>query len=100
MDGLCISSRDPKGKEREEKTGSPSVLMTIKASPGLQAAYQLHGSVNAPSDSPPEEFMANLKDSPDGKWVRVSAVKDGSFRVTNGRYNVSEPFSKQNPISK
>jgi hypothetical protein len=83
-----------------KKTGSPSVLKTIKASPGLQAAYQLHWSVNAPDDNPPDEFIANLKDSPDGKWIRVSARKDGSFTVTNGRNNVSKSFSKQNTISK
>jgi len=82
------------------KVGSPSVLKTIKASPGLQAAYQLHWSVNAPDDNPPDEFIANLKDSPDGKWIRVSARKDGSFTVTNGRSNESKSFSKQGTISK
>ena len=83
-----------------KKTGSPSVLKTIKASPGLQAAYQLHWSVNAPDDNPPDEFIANFKDSPDGKWIRVSARKDGSFTVTNGRNNASKSFSKQNTIGK
>ncbi len=82
------------------KTGSPSVLKTIKASPGLQAAYQLHWSVNAPDDNPSDEFIANLKDSPDGKWIKVSARKDGSFTVTNARNNVSKSFGKQNPISR
>ena len=76
------------------KTGSPSVLRTIKSSPGLQAAYQLHWSTRAPDDNPPDEFIANLPDSPDGKWITVSARKDGSFSVTNSRTNASKSFKR------
>jgi competence protein ComEC len=77
-----------------KKTGSPSVLKTIKASPGLQAAYQLHWSANAPDDNPPDEFIANLQNSPDGKWIKVSAKGDGSFTVTNARDNGSKSFKR------
>ena len=49
------------------KTGAPAVLKTIKSSPGLEAAYQLHWSANAPEDNPPDELIANLRDSPDGE---------------------------------
>ncbi len=76
------------------KTGSPSVLRTIKASPGLRAAYQLHWSANAPDDNPSDEFISNLKDSPDGKWIKVSARRDGSFTVTNARDNSSKSFKR------
>ena len=76
------------------KTGSPGVLKTIKASPGLQAAYQLHWSTNAPDDNPPDEFIANLQDSPDGKWIKVSARSDGSFTVTNARSNTPKSFGR------
>ncbi len=75
-----------------KKTGSPSVLKTIKASPGLQAAYQLHWSANAPEDNPPDDFIANLQNSPDGKWIKVSARRDGSFMVTNARDGSSKSF--------
>jgi competence protein ComEC len=75
------------------KGGSASVLKTIKASPGLEAAYQLHWSANAPDDNPPDEFIANLQDSPDGKWIKVSARDDGSFTVTNTRNNVSKLYA-------
>jgi competence protein ComEC len=67
------------------KVGAPAVLKTIQSSPGLKAAYQLHWSENAPSDNPPDEFIANLKDSPDGKWIKVSVEKNGKFTVQNGR---------------
>ncbi|HYK91465.1 MAG TPA: MBL fold metallo-hydrolase [Acidobacteriota bacterium] len=77
-----------------KKTGSPSVLKTIKASPGLQAAYQLHWSANAPDDNPPDDFIANLQVPPDGEWIKVSARKDGSFTVTNARDNSSKSFKR------
>ncbi len=76
------------------KTGSPSVLKAIKTSPGLQAAYQLHWSENAPDDNPPDEFIANLQDSPDGKWIKVSASRDGSFTVTNARDNSTRSYKR------
>jgi beta-lactamase superfamily II metal-dependent hydrolase len=76
------------------KTGAPVVLKTIKSSPGLEAAYQLHWSENAPEDNPPDEWIANLRDSPDGKWIKVSAEKSGAFTVTNGRTGVSRTFRK------
>jgi competence protein ComEC len=76
------------------KIGSPSVLKTIKASPGLRAAYQLHWSTNAPDDNPPDDFIANLQNSPDGKWIKVSAKKDGSFTVSNARDNSSKSFKR------
>ncbi len=77
------------------KIGAPVVLKTIKSSPGLLAAYQLHWSENAPEDNPPDEYIANLRDSADGKWIKVSAEKDGSFTVTNGRTGVSRTFKSE-----
>jgi competence protein ComEC len=74
------------------KMGLPAALKTIKASPGLQAAYQLHWSENAPSDNPPDEFIANLRDSQDGKWIKVSVEPSGRFTVTNGRTGLSKTY--------
>lgn len=76
------------------KMGSPSVLKTIQSSAGLEAAYQLHWSVNAPDDNPPEEFIANLQNSDDGHWIKVSAKKNGAFTVTNARTGASRIFGK------
>jgi hypothetical protein len=74
------------------KVGAPVVLKTIQSSPGLQAAYQLHWSENAPADNPPDEFIANLKDSPDGRWIKVSVEKNGRFSVTNARTGLSRNY--------
>ncbi len=74
------------------KMGMPAVLKTIQSSPGLQAAYQLHWSENAPADNPPDEFIANLKNSPDGKWIKVSVEQSGKFTVTNARTGISKIY--------
>jgi competence protein ComEC len=76
-----------------KKRGAPIVLKTIQASPGLQAAYQLHWSENAPADNPPDEFIANLRDTPDGKWIKVSVEPSGHFTVTNGRTGLSKAYN-------
>jgi competence protein ComEC len=74
------------------KMGSPDVLKTIQASPGLQAAYQLHWSENAPADNPPDEFIANLRNSPDGKWIKITVEPSGRFTVTNTRTGLSKTY--------
>ena len=77
-----------------KKMGTASVLKTIQSSPGLEAAYQLHWSINAPNDNPPDEFIANLQNSTDGNWIKVSARKNGAFTVTNARTGASRTFHK------
>jgi competence protein ComEC len=76
------------------KIGAPSVLKTLRSSPGLDALYELHWSVRGAEENAPADFIANLQDSPDGKWIKVSASKDGSFTVTNGRTGVAKTFKQ------
>jgi hypothetical protein len=74
------------------KIGAASVMKTLKAAPGMQAVYLLHWSANAPNDNPPNEFIANLQDSPDGKSIKISAEDTGTITVTNGRTGESKVF--------
>jgi hypothetical protein len=61
----------------------------------LQALYQLHWSVRGGAESnAPDEYIANLQNSPDGKWIKISAQKDGNFTVTNGRTGASKTFKR------
>ena len=77
------------------KVGAPATLKVLRSSPGLEALYQLHWSVRGGVEgNAPDEFIANLQDSPDGKWIKVSASQDGSFTVTNGRTNASRTFKR------
>jgi competence protein ComEC len=74
------------------KMGSPAVLKIIQSSPGLQAAYQLHFSENAPNDNPPNEFIANPRNAPDGYWIKVTAEQSGTFSVTNARTGLTKNY--------
>lgn len=76
------------------KMGMPQTLQRLKVLPGVQANYQLHWSANAPNDNPPEEFIANLQNSPDGKWLKISAQEDGTIAVTNARTGETKIFQK------
>ena len=76
------------------KVGAPATLKIIRSSPGLEALYQLHWSVRGAESNAPDEFIANLQDAPDGKWIKVSASQDGSFTVTNGRTGASRTFKR------
>ncbi len=77
------------------KVGAPSALKILRSSPGLEALYELHWSVRGGVEgNPSDEFIANLQDSPDGKWIKVSASQDGSFAVTNGRTGETKAFKR------
>ena len=76
------------------KVGALAAVKTLRSSPGMEALYQMHWSVPAGAENPPDEFIANTQTSPDGKWIKLSAQRDGTFTVTNGRTEVSETFKR------
>ena len=76
------------------KVGAAVVVQLLKGLPGVEANYQLHWSSNAPDDNPPAEYIANLQDSPDGKWIKVSVEPGGTFTVTNARTGEAKTFRK------
>jgi hypothetical protein len=76
------------------KIGAAVVVHLLKGLPGVEANYQMHWSANAPNDNPANEFIANLQDSPDGKWIKVSVEQTGTFTVTNARTGESKTFKK------
>jgi hypothetical protein len=76
------------------KFGAASVMQTLKAAPGLQALYLMHRSANAPNDNPPDEFIANLQNSPDGKWLKISAEQNAAITVSNARTGESKTYKR------
>jgi beta-lactamase superfamily II metal-dependent hydrolase len=76
------------------KIGAPAALQILKALPRVQANYQMHWSANAPNDNPPDEYIANLQDSPDGKWLKIVVQKNGTISVTNARTGETKTFKK------
>jgi len=68
----------------------------LRGTPGLKDIWQLHYSVNAgPSANPPEDFVANPDGSDGFHWIKISAVRDGSFTVTNSRNKFRKEYGKK-----
>jgi competence protein ComEC len=78
----------------ERKGISPDVAKTLRSSPGIQDIWQLHYSTTAGPDlNSAEQFLANMKAQDcQGQWIKVSARRDGSFTVTNGRNQFSKTY--------
>jgi competence protein ComEC len=77
-----------------KKGGSIPVLDTVRNVPGIEALWQLHysdeGSVAHNTQS---EYIANL-DGPDaGHDIELTASRDGSFSVHNGRTGVEKRYT-------
>jgi beta-lactamase superfamily II metal-dependent hydrolase len=69
------------------KAGSPEAWQTVHQSPGLEDLWQLHTAEDSdPAHNSPEPLIANPKGvAADGAWIKVAALLDGSFSVTNAR---------------
>ncbi len=78
----------------ERKGISPEVAKTLRSSPGLQDIWQLHYSTTAGPDlNTSEDHIANMKaQGCEGKWIKVSVRRDGTFTVTNTRNDVSKTY--------
>lgn len=69
-----------------KKGGSPSSWQTIKDSPGLEDLWQLHYSLEGgAAHNARDTFIANVDEACEGKYLKLSAMADGSFTVTNSR---------------
>ena len=64
----------------------PTAWQTVRSSPGLEGLWQLHLALgNDKEHNITEPFIANLGEPCEGKWILLTAQKDGSFTVVNGR---------------
>jgi competence protein ComEC len=78
-----------------KKGGQPPVLKTLKETPGLQEVWQLHYSVAAGKDlNTADPYIANLDEICEGKWLKVTAQKDGSFTIENTRNKHQKTYTK------
>jgi len=76
-----------------KKGGSPEIWQTIHDTPGLQDLWQLHFAVAGGKDhNSADPFLANLDEICEGKWIRVDAQKDGSFKLYNSRNKYEKAY--------
>lgn len=75
-----------------KKGGSRDAWRVVRNSPGLEDFWQLHYAVDAgPDHNMPEPFIANMDEST-AHAIKISAQRDGSFVVTNGRNGHSKTY--------
>ena len=77
------------------KGGDPEVWQTVHDSPGLLDLWQLHFAVAAgkPRNSA-DLLIANVDEICEGKWIKMTAMRDGSFTVYNTRNKYEKTYRK------
>ena len=77
------------------KGGSPEAWQTIHQSPGLEDIWQLHYAIGGGKDNnTPDTFIANVDADCQGKWIKITASRDGSFTVYNSRNKFEKTYAK------
>jgi beta-lactamase superfamily II metal-dependent hydrolase len=78
----------------DRKGNAVETQQIYRAGKRLQDIWQMHKSPAIPAElTPADNFLANLSATDDqGYMIKVSARKDGSFTVTNGRNNFSKEY--------
>jgi competence protein ComEC len=77
------------------KGGSPEVWQTIHDTPGVQDLWQLHYAVAGGKEhNSADTVIANLDETNvcEGRWIRVEAQKDGSFKLYNSRNKFEQSY--------
>ena len=76
------------------KGGDPPGWKNVMVSPGLEDLWQLHFALAGGKETNvPDTFIANVDVNDQGKHLKVSALADGSFTVTNPRNKFSKTYA-------
>jgi len=66
-----------------KKGGGGASVATLKASPGIQAMYQVHKNVLAVENNTADEFIANVEEQCAGNFIKLTVAPDGkSYTVS------------------
>jgi competence protein ComEC len=86
-----------------KKGGAVATFQTLKTSPGLEDLWQLHYAEGATDHNAPEQFIANtgvggtvqtgVPDEATPNYIKVAAMPDGSFTVTNSRNGYHKEYA-------
>ncbi len=76
----------------QRKGAQPATFRTLEAVGDIDA-WQLHRTVYEDAINAPDAHIANL-DTSTTAWIKISASRDGSFSVTNGRTGETKFYSR------
>jgi hypothetical protein len=74
------------------KGGDPETFKTVRAQPDVDL-WQLHASRRERVENAPDDFIANVDEECEGRWIRLTARDDGRFTVVNGRNGFTRTYS-------
>ena len=78
------------------KGGSASTFETLHAAPSPIEIWQLHYAIAAGKENNSNDsFIANLEEVCEGKWIKLTAEKDGSFQVYNSRNKFEKSYPRK-----
>ena len=78
------------------KGSSPAAWQIVHDSPGLRDLWQLHYAEESDREHNVDaEHIANVKENCEGKYLEVTAEKDGSFTLTNTRTGAQKTYTKK-----
>lgn len=78
------------------KGGSAEVWKTLRDTRGLLDIWQLHYAVDSDKQhNSPDSFISNVDANCEGKWIKVTAEKNGSFTVSNSRNQFERKYTKR-----
>jgi competence protein ComEC len=78
------------------KAGMPVAWQTVHDSPGLEDLWQLHTAEGSDAaHNSPEALIANPKGDGDGAYMKVVAMPNGSFSVTNSRTGQTKEYAQR-----
>jgi competence protein ComEC len=76
-----------------KKGGSEEAWQAIHEAPGTPDIWQVHFAVSGGKDhNSADPFIANVDEICEGKWIRVDAQKDGSFKLYNSRNKYEKSY--------
>jgi beta-lactamase superfamily II metal-dependent hydrolase len=76
-----------------KKGGSPEIWQTIHDTPGLQDLWQLHFAVAGGKEhNSSDTVIANVDEVCEGKWIKLTAEREGGFTVENARNKFEKSY--------
>jgi competence protein ComEC len=93
---LALAPRVAIMNNGSRKGGDPAAWQTVRSSPGLQDVWQLHFAIEGgKQNNTAEELIANPDEECEGRALRLTAGKDGSFSILNMRSGYSKRYNPQ-----